>query len=451
MSKVADPILVLTPRQVAARVRHKVLNRFVTGGRLECANCNSDLGKPVSDVLQYQSGAREYCPSCDGDAIVKPNFYAAGFAIDLANGMKNPPALLLRKGKVVPGSKIPVAKKTAKLTDHIVFVIDDSGSMQGKERALVDMFNLQLDTIKKDAASNGRKTLLSMYYFSTAVQRRIDTIDINQLNPMQHGDYRPVGRSTAIRDAFGGTIAELKAKAHANDPNTSFIMFFLTDGEDTEPAQTYNTSTVQAMIKAAQATDRWTIGVLGPPGSTHNIVRFTGIDAGNVREWEGTSQGLARAAVATQSAYAVYSTARTAGRKSVRTALFEADLSKVKASDLNRNFDDVSTNFKKWNVEKECVIKDFVESHGVSYSIGSAYYELTKKETVQDYKQICIMNKKTGVIYSGTANDLRGLLNIPVGQTIKFEPGNMATFRLFIQSTSVNRILVRGTTLLYRK
>ena len=77
------------------------------------------------------------------------------------------------------------------------------------------------------------------------------------------------------------------------------------------------------------------------------------------------------------------------------------------------------------------------------------YYELTKPELVQEYKEVAIVEKATGKIYVG--DDARTLLGLPIGARIKVRPGDHAGFAVYVQSTSVNRRLAAGTTLLYRK
>jgi len=66
---------------------------------------------------------------------------------------------------------------------------------------------------------------------------------------------------------------------------------------------------------------------------------------------------------------------------------------------------------------------------------------------VQDHKQIAIRDKKTGVIYSGV--NARQMLGLPYHGTVKVVPGNHGAYDIFIQSTSVNRKLVKGTQVLY--
>jgi hypothetical protein len=81
---------------------------------------------------------------------------------------------------------------------------------------------------------------------------------------------------------------------------------------------------------------------------------------------------------------------------------------------------------------------------------GRAFYELTKSETVQHYKQIAVMTAD-GNVYTGS--QARNLIGLPDDNfsRVQVRPGQLGDNRLFIASTSSNRILVAGTSLLYRK
>lgn len=444
----------LTPRMVAARIREGKMSKNATGGRVYCSNCGQDTGVATEDVAGWASGDRIECRKCGGRTIAKPIFFGAGFFLDLTGTKKLQTAVLTNSRKRVAKSTskkklLSTPNKTAKLTDNIIFIIDDSGSMRGLEPAVANMFNTQLETIRRDAKTSGRNTTISLFKFSEHLQpAQIDRVDINSVALMD--SYRSNGYSTALRDAIGSVIHDYMNQPDANDETTSFLLFVLTDGEDNS-SHNFSVQALQSLMQKAKATDRWTFGILGPPNSTPTITRLLGIDASNVREWEGTVRGVQRAAIATSSAYAVYSAARASGVRSVTRNLFEADLSGIKASQLNRQLVDVSGDFYTWKVDREILIRDFVENHGKTYELGKAYYELSKREEIQSYKRICILNKKDGTLYSGTVDELRGLLGFPTGQTIKVEPGNMATYAVFVQSTSVGRKLVRGTRLLYSK
>jgi hypothetical protein len=137
---------------------------------------------------------------------------------------------------------------------------------------------------------------------------------------------------------------------------------------------------------------------------------------------------------------------------------FYANLSKVRVRDL-RSLNDLTKQFKKWKVEKEADITSFVDEKLQSptvarqvghdqYVPGHAFYELTKPEKVQTYKGILIMKRDTGEIFGG--KQVRTVLGAPTGD-LKIKIQNLSEYQVFIESTSSNRKLVRGTTLLYKK
>jgi hypothetical protein len=92
-------------------------------------------------------------------------------------------------------------------------------------------------------------------------------------------------------------------------------------------------------------------------------------------------------------------------------------------------------------------IKEFVERNGLRFKKGRGFYEFTKSEDIQDYKEIILMEKKTGDLFSGTR--ARELLGLPARGTARIKPTDLVTYAVFVQSTSVNRKLVGGTRFLY--
>ncbi|TRY63933.1 hypothetical protein TCAL_10895 [Tigriopus californicus] len=106
--------------------------------------------------------------------------------------------------------------------------------------------------------------------------------------------------------------------------------------------------------------------------------------------------------------------------------------------------------FKAFDVTSKASIKTFLESKKIKFSKGLAYYELTKKELIQDYKHIVVRRKSDGLIVEG--EDVRPILNIPKGSSTKVEVDteSIPDLEIFIQSASHNRALLPGTTLLYR-
>ena len=72
--------------------------------------------------------------------------------------------------------------------------------------------------------------------------------------------------------------------------------------------------------------------------------------------------------------------------------------------------------------------------------------EFIKPEIIQPQKEIVLMNKETGDLYEGeVARTMAG-----IGDTrAKIKPAHLAKYRIFIQTTSTNRKLVRNQGFLY--
>ena len=79
-----------------------------------------------------------------------------------------------------------------------------------------------------------------------------------------------------------------------------------------------------------------------------------------------------------------------------------------------------SGRFQVLDVDSDVAIKDFVLSNGVEFKIGRGFYEFTKRVTVQDHKEIILMDKVTGNFFTGNA--ARKLAGIPIGVSAKVSP-----------------------------
>jgi hypothetical protein len=71
------------------------------------------------------------------------------------------------------------------------------------------------------------------------------------------------------------------------------------------------------------------------------------------------------------------------------------------------------------------------------------------EKIVQGYKQIAVRNKKSGAVYAGQA--ARQLLQLPSTGNITLKPGTHGDWDIYIQSTSLNRILPAASSVLYWK
>lgn len=105
--------------------------------------------------------------------------------------------------------------------------------------------------------------------------------------------------------------------------------------------------------------------------------------------------------------------------------------------------------FQVLAVDTDQSIQDFVTAQGLRFAKGRGFYEFTKTVEVQDYKEVILMDRATGDMFTGA--DARRLLGLPEHGTVKINPRSAAGLRYvaFIQSTSYNRKLLGGTRFLY--
>ncbi|MDM9384235.1 VWA domain-containing protein [Chlorogloeopsis sp. ULAP01] len=103
--------------------------------------------------------------------------------------------------------------------------------------------------------------------------------------------------------------------------------------------------------------------------------------------------------------------------------------------------------FQVLEVDKDISIKVFVLENGLNFKVGRGFYEFTKTETIQGYKEIILMERTTGDLFEGEA--AREMLGLPVGGTVRIKPSNLEKYAVFVQSTSANRKLMGKTRFLY--
>lgn len=103
--------------------------------------------------------------------------------------------------------------------------------------------------------------------------------------------------------------------------------------------------------------------------------------------------------------------------------------------------------FQTLNVDRPCVIKDFVAETGAKYKKGKGFYQLTKSELVQEHKEV-IVRDKMGDMFSGAK--ARQMIGLPYGVRGHVNNRDIPSgYDVFIQSTSYTRKLMPHTQFLY--
>lgn len=328
--------------------------------------------------------------------------------------------------------------------NRIAFVIDRSGSMSSLTAAAVKALNDNINTIREQARKTGQRTHVSVFSFDTEIDLVRKSTNVEIFEPVRASEVQARG-STALLDAVGNAISVLRGVADAPNEDVSYLVMAITDGEE-NASKVFNSSSLNKLMREVQATDRWTLTFLVPPGYKSRLVQQYAIPEGNVAEWEGSVRGVQTYTVQNTAGIGTYFSSRAAGVNSVKS--FYTDLSGLTSKQVKSQLDDISSKVRVLAVDKEQDIKSFVEDTLGRYVPGTAYYQLTKDEKkIQDYKELLVMEKGKRSVFGGP--DARQVLGIPDG-TLRVKPGNHGNFDIFVQSNSLNRKLVRGTKLLVK-
>lgn len=104
--------------------------------------------------------------------------------------------------------------------------------------------------------------------------------------------------------------------------------------------------------------------------------------------------------------------------------------------------------FQILSVDGDSAIRAFVEETGASFETGRGFYQLVKRELIQEAKEVVFEDKVTGEMFCGA--DARHMLGLPFGVRGKVSPKDIPEgYNVFVQSTSYNRKLKAGTRFLY--
>lgn len=319
-----------------------------------------------------------------------------------------------------------------KIINHVAFVIDESASMINHRRSVVDLVPKLAQEIRSNVAQESQVTFTTFNSTVNVVNSIFDA-------PRFARTYWPSGM-TALRDGVIETIRSLSRTDESDGNDHSYLIYVVTDGEENRSINSL--SQFQEVVRTLP--DNWTLGILVPNISGVHQAKMAGFPAGNIEIWDVNSEkGFEEVANKVSASYQNYTAARSAGARG-SSSLFKVNTAHLTPSDVRGDLKEVSG--RLYPVQKEYQIRDFVEQVvGKSYVKGQSFYELKKSEKVQDYKEIVVVSSTTGKKFGGA--DARNLLGIPSTGEIRLAPGNSGNWRIFIQSTSVNRKLAKGESL----
>lgn len=335
------------------------------------------------------------------------------------------------------------------MKNYIGISRDHSRSMYYISQAACRDYNNNIAAIKSAAKENDIDTIVNVVKCGVGHQASVvrETINSNVqvLKPIPENQYIADGSGTPLFDSIGELIDMMSAVPDADDPQVSFLVMVITDGQENRSGK-WNAKRLTETIKKLQNSDRWTFVFRVPRGDRQTLVNF-GVHPGNILEWDQTEKGVQTASETTDRAFSNYYTQRSKGVTS--TSRFYADLSEISIQTVKSNLQDITESVSQLYVplaQNRIEIKEFVTKHRGRYEQGSAFYQLTKTEKVQESKRIIIQDKTTSKFYTGTV--ARQMLGFPEYGQITVSPKSLGNYKVFIQSMSVNRHLMGDTSVI---
>lgn len=326
--------------------------------------------------------------------------------------------------------------------NHIAFIVDESGSMSRHRDSTVKVFDGEIAHLAEQSTKLKQETRVSVYLFNNGVECLIFDMDVMRL-PSLKSLYHPCG-GTALIDATIQGIHDLQKTAQMYADH-AFLTYVLTDGE--ENASINRPTALKSLISSLE--ENWTTAVFVPDQRGVSEAAHCGFPTDNITTWDVSSaKGLENVGSTIRTATARFMSGRAQGIRGTKT-LF-VDVANISKTEVKAALDKLpSTDYILVPVNRDATIRDFVEKNTKQpYRKGQAFYELTKKETVQGYKGIALQEKNTSNVYVGDA--ARSLLGLPNSDT-NVKPDGSGRFNIFVESTSHNRKLIGGTKCLIMK
>ncbi len=182
-------------------------------------------------------------------------------------------------------------KRAGKKTSHIIFVLDDSGSMQSCREATISGYNEYLQAQRKDAKDTGIATFVSLYKFDgSSVKSVFNRVSVDEVKDLNEASYDPNG-TTNLYDAIGGVMMQINSQLAANKKadRDSVIITILTDGAE-NASRTFNNQTVKQMVEKAEGKN-WGFMFLGANIDAFAASSSLGFNVNNTMQYDTKSMG----------------------------------------------------------------------------------------------------------------------------------------------------------------
>lgn len=170
--------------------------------------------------------------------------------------------------------------------EYVLFVLDESGSMESCKKATIDGFNEQLQELKK---TSDIKTLVSLVKFSSDVQTVFWNKPLEEVDELSNETYSPNGM-TAMLDAVGQGVSRLRNDTPTDTDDVSFLVIIVSDGAENSSRE-YTEESVANIITKCKEDKAWTITYMGANQDLSEVSKSLNIPMGNMMLYANSSTG----------------------------------------------------------------------------------------------------------------------------------------------------------------
>jgi len=334
------------------------------------------------------------------------------------------------------------------LQTHVAFCIDESGSVRGIVKPLVEAYNQTVTDIRSSVLDEGQEASMTALAFGDRVLKHrvlYTGQQVQTVTPLKYTDLNPSGM-TPLFDSVYRAIRKLE-ELDDGEEGTSFVVSVVTDGHENNSVDPGVHATLRLINEKSQ-TDRWTFTFLVPNGNEDSFSRNFQVPRGNVQGWDTqTAVGTKEAFVVSSRAFDGYFKAKSSGVRSTKS--FYSDVSELTVRTARKDLSEITNQVKFITSPETCQIRQCILDAGHEWIKGAAFYALIKTEKrVHPYKMVALRVKTSGKVYCGQqAREMLGIGGLT--DTVRLVPGDHGKFDVFIQSTSVNRKIPAGTEVMY--
>lgn len=183
------------------------------------------------------------------------------------------------------------------LDTHYLLILDRSGSMSSCWDSTIRGLNEQLGTIRHlEEKYPEQRYFVSLVVFDTEIDTIMENKPISEVKDFTGDEFPPRG-GTALHDAIGVGISNLKTQLAKKDTNSSIstaLVVVMTDGEENSSKE-HNSESIKKVINELEKGGAWTFSYMGANQDAILAASRYGISAGNSINYSSTMAGAAAA------------------------------------------------------------------------------------------------------------------------------------------------------------